>query len=298
MTTPTIRGFYDNESATVTYVVSDSATKDAIVIDPVLAYDALSSQTSLEPVSEVTSYIESEGFKVRGVVETHAHADHFSASRYLAERYKAPIAISAEITSVQELFKGVFHLADETKTDGSQFDILLEHGKRVQFGSLDFKILATPGHTPACVSLQIEDVVFTGDALFMEDYGTGRTDFPAGSAATLYKSVKEELYTLPPETRVFVGHDYKPGGRALKFESTIAQELDKNKLIARETTAAEFVAMREGRNDELRAPRLIYQSIQINVFGGNLPKPEANGVRYLKIPLNMNFPTDQGGAPQ
>lgn len=292
-----VEAFFDPSTQTVSYVVWDPTSRDAVVIDPVLDYDNVASQTSTQSVQRIIGFIESQQLRLRASLETHAHADHLSASPRLKDYFNVPMAIGEDIRKVQKTFSRVFNLPG-ARLDGSQFDILLQSGKAHHFGSVEVLPLATPGHTPACMSYVVGDAVFTGDALFMEDYGTGRTDFPAGSARDLYHSVKDVLYGLPGETRVFVGHDYQPGGRDVLFESTIARERAKNVQLSQATEENAFVAFREGRDNELAAPRLLYQSVQVNVFGGRLPAPEANEIRYLKIPLNLRRPTDDAGAEQ
>jgi glyoxylase-like metal-dependent hydrolase (beta-lactamase superfamily II) len=292
-----IRHFYDPQTFTLTFVVFDPETKDAVVIDPVLDYDPLAALTSTESVEEVCRFLDEEKLRPRFVLETHAHADHLSASQYLKRRYDAKVAIGARITEVQQTFKAIFDLPDSFATDGRQFDRLLQDGEVLKAGSLDIEVIATPGHTPACVTFKIEDAIFTGDALFMEDYGTGRCDFPRGSAAELYRSVHERLYALPDATRVFVGHDYQPGGRALAFESTIGAEKAKNVQLRAETTEEEFVRFRTQRDGTLQPPRLLFPSVQVNVDGGRMPAPHANGKRYLMVPLNLFRAADDVGAP-
>lgn len=296
MKNPVVKAFFEPETWTVSYVVSDPLSGDSVIIDPVLNYDALASQTATDSADEIAAYVRNEGLTVRAVLETHAHADHISAARYLAEAFGAPVGIGADIKLVQQTFARVFHLEASVPTDGAQFDLLLEGGKEYSFGTLRLSALKTPGHTPACLSFLVGDAVFTGDALFMHDYGTGRTDFPAGSAADLYHSVHEVLYALPDATRVFVGHDYQPGGREVRFESTIGKEKAENVQLRKETTREQFVLFRTERDKKLRPPRLIFPSIQVNVFGGYLPLEEENGVRYLKVPLNMRCATDSVGA--
>lgn len=295
--TPSVRAFFDEDTSTLSYLVWDPASKDAVIIDPVLNYDVFSSQTSPDQATRLLSAIGKEGLHLHAILETHAHADHLSGARYLKQHTGAPIGIGAEIARVQTIFKPIFNLPPEVPTDGSQFDLLLQPGVEIRLGTLSIQPLSTPGHTPACLSYSIGDAVFTGDALFMEDYGTGRADFPAGSAHALYQSVHEVLYALPDTMRVFVGHDYQPNGRELKYESTIARQKESNIQLRSSTTEAEFVSLRNRRDKTLRAPRLIYQSVQINVYGGLLPDPEDNGGRYLKIPLNRRIPTDSAGVP-
>lgn len=283
---PTIETFFDKATWTLTYVVYDPTTKDAVVIDPVWDYDPAASKMSTQSAQLVIDFVKSHSLKVHYIMETHAHADHVSGSQILKKEWpKAKVAIGARIQDVQKVFKGVFNLPESFKTDGSQFDLLIEEGKKINAGTLTIDTIYTPGHTPACASYLIGDSVFTGDALFMPDYGTGRCDFPAGSADDLYTSVHEKLYKLPDETRVFVGHDYMPGGRELKFESTIGEEKRNNIQLNAETTREQFVQFRTNRDKSLAAPRLLLPSVQINIDAGRLPAPENNGSRYLKIPI-------------
>lgn len=291
-----IKELYHPATFTLTFVVYDPATKDAVVIDPVLDYSPLGSQTSTESVEQVAAFVTREGLHLHHVLETHAHADHLSGSQYLKQRFGAKIAIGARITEVQKVFKDVFDLPEGFSTEGAQFDKLLQDGEVFSAGSLSIKVLPTPGHTPACVSYVIGDAVFTGDALFIEDYGTGRCDFPRGSADDLYTSIHEVLYALPDETRVFVGHDYQPNGRALRAETTIGASKRRNVQLTAETTREEFVKMRRERDAKLDAPRLLFPSVQVNVDAGRLPAPHANGKRYLNIPLNLFKPTDEVGS--
>ncbi len=292
-----VKAFFDDQTYTLTYVVHDPESLDAVVIDPVLDYDPLASQTSTASVDDVLAYVTSNKLKLHYVLETHAHADHLSGSQILRERTGAKVAIGAKITHVQETFKGVFDLPNDFATDGSQFEELLEEGEIVRAGTLAIEVIFTPGHTPACVTYKIGDAIFTGDSLFIEDYGTGRCDFPMGSADDLYTSVHEKLYTLPDETRVFVGHDYLPNDRPLRYESTIGVEKRENKQLSAETSREAFVEMRRVRDASLSPPRLIYQSVQVNVNAGRLPAMHANGRRYLVLPLNMKKPTDDLGQP-
>jgi len=292
-----IETFFDPATFTLTYVVFDPKTRDAVVIDPVLDYDVLSSQTSTTSITRVETFLKEKELKLHYVLETHAHADHLSGSQYLKRRFDARVAIGARIVDVQKVFSGVFDLGAGFATDGSQFDRLLADGERVAAGSLDLEVLATPGHTPACVTYKVGDAVFTGDALFIEDYGTGRCDFPSGSADALYTSVHERLYALPDATRVFVGHDYQPDGRALRFETTIGKSKEANIQLRASTPREEFVKRRTERDAKLAAPRLLFPSVQVNIDGGRLPKPHANGRRYLTIPLDMKKKTDDDGTP-
>jgi len=293
-----IRHFYDPATHTLTYLVWDPSTRDAVVIDPVLDFDPASGLTSTESVDVVIAAIDELDLRLHCVLETHAHADHLSGSRLLAQRFDAPVAIGAQITEVQETFKALFDLPADFATDGSQFDRLFADGEVFEAGSLNIEVISTPGHTPACVTYKIEDAIFTGDALFMDDYGTGRCDFPRGSATDLYRSVHDKLYALPDETRVFVGHDYQPDGRPLAFETTIGKSKANNPQLRAETSEAEFVRFRQQRDAKLSSPRLLFPSVQVNVDAGQLPAPHANGHRYLKIPLNVLRPADELGRPK
>lgn len=291
-----IETFFDPATFTLTYVVFDPKSRDAVVIDPVLDYDVLSSSTSTTSIARVEEFLNREKLKLHYVLETHAHADHLSGSQYLKSRFGAKVAIGARIVDVQKIFAGVFDLA-EVPTDGSQFDELLSDGEKIEAGALKVDVLATPGHTPACLSFKVGDAVFTGDALFIEDYGTGRCDFPSGSADALYTSVHERLYALPDATRVFVGHDYQPNGRALRYETTIGASKESNIQLRASTSRADFVKQRTARDATLSAPRLLFQSVQVNIDAGRLPKAHANGKRYLTIPLDMKKTTRDDGSP-
>ena len=291
-----VKAFFDPRTFTLTYVVWDPDTRDAVVIDPVLDYDPAASRTWTESVDEVSAFLRANALSLRYVLETHAHADHLSASQILRRRFDAKVAIGARITEVQDVFKGVFDLGAGFPTDGSQFDRLLADGEVLEAGALRGRTPATPGHTPACVTYEIGDAIFTGDALFTEDYGTGRCDFPRGSAAALYDSVKR-LYGLPDDTRVFVGHDYQPDGRDVRFETTIGKSKTNNPQLKASTSKEEFVRFREAKDATLAAPRLLLPSVQVNVAAGRMPAARANGHRYLNIPINLMHPADELGEP-
>lgn len=283
---PTVKEFFDEATWTLTYIVYDQETKDSIILDPVWDYDPAASKMSAKSAEKVLSFVAEHGLKVHYILETHAHADHVSGSQILKSKLPGTkVGIGAKITEVQKVFKNVFNLDPEFKTDGSQFDLLLEEGQVLTAGSLKIETIYTPGHTPACASYVIGDAVFTGDALFMPDYGTGRCDFPAGSSDELYTSVHEKLYNLPNHFRVFVGHDYLPNGRDLEFQSTIGEEKAMNIQLRQETSRAEFTEYRNQRDKSLAAPRLLLPSVQVNIDAGQLPTPEKNGARYLKIPI-------------
>jgi glyoxylase-like metal-dependent hydrolase (beta-lactamase superfamily II) len=293
---PEIKAFFDKRTQTLSYVVFDPERRDAVVIDPVLDYEPVGSFTFTESVDAVSAFIRQRELRLHHVLETHAHADHLSGSQLLARRFGAKIVIGKRITEVQGTFAHVFDLPAKFATDGSQFDVLLEDGAILRAGSLGITALATPGHTPACLSFLVGDAVFTGDALFIEDYGTGRCDFPRGSADALYDSV-QKLYRLPDSTRVFVGHDYQPNGREVRWETTIGASKQRNVQLNEKTTRAEFVSFRQRRDAELAAPKLLFQSVQVNVDAGRLPAPHENGIRYLRLPLNFLKPADALGEP-
>lgn len=282
-----IKEFFDKNTWTLTYVVWDEKTKDALVIDPVMDYEPSTSKTSEESAKTVIEFLHAKQLTPHFILETHAHADHLSGSQLVKREFpKAKIAIGEKITKVQEIFKDVFGLPETFKTDGSQFDRLLKDGEEFSAGSIHIKTLFTPGHTPACASYYIDGNVFVGDALFMPDYGTGRCDFPAGSAAELYRSVHGRLYDLPEDTNVYTGHDYMPNGRPLKFTATIAIEKKENIQLRANTSLEEFVRFRTERDRTLAAPKLLLPSVQVNIDAGHLPKPANNGKRYLQIPIS------------
>lgn len=282
-----IKEFFDKETWTLTYVVWDENTNDAIVIDPVMDYEPASSKTSEMSAKVVIDFLRSKQLTLHFILETHAHADHLSGSQIFKRAFpNATIAIGEKIMKVQEVFKGVFDLPEDFKTDGSQFDRLLKDGEEFSAGSIKIKTLFTPGHTPACASYYIDGNVFVGDALFMPDYGTGRCDFPAGSAVELYQSVHGRIYELPEDTKVYTGHDYLPNGRPLKFMATIAEEKRDNIQLKAQTELDEFVRFRTERDRKLAAPKLLLPSVQVNINAGHLPEPAANGKRYLRIPVS------------
>ncbi len=281
-----IEAFFDPATWTLTYVVWDPDTKDAVVIDPVLDFDPLAVDVSTHSAERVVAFCREKDLKVHYILDTHAHADHLSAFQHLKEVLGAKIGIGAEIASVQEVFKGIFNFGDDFATDGSQWDVLVKDGEKLQAGSLTIEPIHTPGHTPACYTYRIGDALFVGDALFMPDQGTGRCDFPGGSAETLYDSV-QRLYAFPDETRVFVGHDYQPGGRELAYETTIGASKRENVHLKAGMTKEEFVAFRSARDATLKPPRLIFQSLQVNANAGKLPTPESNGIRYLRMPMGI-----------
>lgn len=284
-----IKTFFDPITFTLTYVVWDPATKDAVIVDPVLDFDPASGEIATVSLEKVYQFATSGQLKVHYVLETHAHADHISGAHELVTRYfpKAQIAIGENIRMVQKTFKKLFNLPPSFLTDGSQFHRLFKDNEIVRAGSLEFKVLFTPGHTPACASYLFGETIFTGDALFLPDSGTGRCDFPEGDAKALYHSIFDKLYRLPDKTRVLVGHDYQPNGRALGFETTIGESKRSNIQLKESTTEADFVNFRTKRDASLAAPRLLLPSIQVNIAAGKFPDPESNGISYLKIPLTQ-----------
>ncbi|MEE9343567.1 MAG: MBL fold metallo-hydrolase [Gammaproteobacteria bacterium] len=286
-----IKTFFDDRTSTLTHVVYNKQSKDAIVIDPVLDYEAVGSKIWTESVDEILAFLKAEKLSLHYILETHAHADHISGAQLIKENYPdAQLAIGEQITIVQKTFKNYFGLPDNFPTDGSQFDVLLKDGDETSAGKLSFTTIFTPGHTPACAAYKFGDALFTGDSLFMPDSGTGRCDFPAGSAHDLYHSITQKIYTLPDETRIFVGHDYQPGGRELIYETTVGEQKQNNIHLTADTSEAAFTKYRSARDKELNAPKLLFQSVQVNIDAGSMPDPEDNEKRYLKIPINIFRP--------
>jgi glyoxylase-like metal-dependent hydrolase (beta-lactamase superfamily II) len=287
-----VEGFFDDDTSTLSFVVFDEVSKDAVIIDPVLGLDTRRWRVSADSMDEIKAFVERESLTVRWVVDTHAHADHLSGVQHLKEHYGAPTAIGEHITKVQELFTGIYNLED-VPTDGRQWDRLLADGDTLDAGSFSLRAIHTPGHTPACLSYYIEGrdgvpgLLFAGDTLFSPDYGTGRCDFPAGSASDLYTSVTGAIFSLPDDTRFFSGHDYPPGGREVLYESSVGEQKRNNVQLTAETSREDFIAFREKRDAGLEAPRLILQSLQVNIDAGKLPAAESNGRRYLRIPLGL-----------
>ena len=285
MNAPQVRAFFHEPTFTVSYLVWDPATKRGAIIDSALDFDQKSGRTGTASAQAILDAAREEGVKIDWLLETHAHADHLSAAPFLKQATKAPVVIGEHIKTVQKAFKDVFHLS-YVKTDGRPFDKLVKDGEELKLGELRIKVMHTPGHTPACVSYVIGDSVFVGDTLFMPDYGTARTDFPGGDARTLYRSIRKIL-ALPPQTRIFLCHDYKaPGRDAYAWETTVAAERASNVHINESVSEDAFVAMREARDKTLEMPALILPSIQVNIQAGQLPPAEGNGVRYLKLPLD------------
>lgn len=283
---PEIASFFDPATYTVTYVARDPATREAAIIDSVLDFDPASGRTSTTSADAVIDYVTSHNLKVTWLLETHAHADHFSAAPYLQEKLGGKIAIGADIVTVQTVFGKLFNAGTEFERDGSQFDHLFKDGDTFTIGALPVTVMHVPGHTPACIAYVVGEAVFVGDTMFMPDYGTARADFPGGDARTLFRSLRRIL-SLPAETRLFMCHDYLPKGRTeYVWETTVAAEREGNVHAHDGITEDEFVAMREARDATLDMPRLILPSVQVNMRAGHLPPPDENGVVYLKLPVN------------
>jgi glyoxylase-like metal-dependent hydrolase (beta-lactamase superfamily II) len=290
MSRPIIQSFFDEPTNTVSYLVADPATKKAAIIDPVLDYDHSSGEADTRSVEAMLKAAENAGNTIEWVLETHAHADHLSGAPFIKAKTGAKIGIGEHIKDVQRIFRPIFNATD-LKTDGSDFDHLFRDGERFRIGELEVEVLYTPGHTPADISYKIEDAVFVGDTLFMPDYGTARADFPGGDAHKLYRSIKR-LLALSPETRLFMCHDYKaPGRDAFAWETTVREQRENNVHVKDGVSEDEFVAMRQARDTKLSAPKLLLPSIQVNIRAGKFPPAEANGVRYLTIPVKL-----KGGA--
>ncbi len=283
---PEITGFFDEATYTVSYVVADPATGEAAIIDSVLDFDAPSGRTSHHAADKLIDFITSKNLKVTWLLETHAHADHLSAAPYLQKKLGGKIAIGKHITTVQNVFGTLFNAGSDFKRDGAEFDVLFGDGDNFKIGDLVVEVLHVPGHTPACIAYIVGDAVFTGDTMFMPDYGTARADFPGGDARQLYRSLRRIL-SLPSATRLFMCHDYLPQGRShYMWETTVAAEREGNIHAHDGVTEEEFVLMREARDATLEMPRLILPAVQVNMRAGHLPAPESNGVTYLKIPVN------------
>jgi glyoxylase-like metal-dependent hydrolase (beta-lactamase superfamily II) len=282
---PIVHGLFDPATWTVTYVVHTGPGSECAVIDSVLDYDPKSGRTSHGSADRVLAYVREQGLTVRWILETHAHADHLSAAPHLKAQLGGLVGIGHDITRVQQVFKGVFNLEPGFRQDGSQFDRLFSEGDTVPLGSLNGEVMAVPGHTPACVAYRFGDAVFVGDTLFMPDVGTARCDFPGGDARALFASTRK-LLSLPPETRLFMCHDYPPEGRDVRFETTVAEQRAHNIHVRDGVGEADFVAMRTARDATLAMPTLILPAVQVNIRAGAFPPPDDNGVSYLRIPLN------------
>ena len=288
---PNIRAFFDEPTNTVSYLVWNPEEARGVVIDPVLDFDPASGTVDDGSVEEILKAAEEVGIAIEWVLETHVHADHLSGAPLIKARTGATVAIGEHVRDVQTIFRPIFG-ADDMKADGSDFDRLLKDGERFEAGGLEIEVMHTPGHTPACVSYRIGNAVFVGDTLFMPDYGTARTDFPGGCARQLYRSI-HRLLSLPPETRLFMCHDYKaPGRDRFAWETTVAEERRSNQHIHEGVREDEFVAMREARDKTLATPKLLIPSIQVNMRAGRFPPADRDGVRYLRIPVTLKAGAD------
>jgi glyoxylase-like metal-dependent hydrolase (beta-lactamase superfamily II) len=282
---PLVDAFFDQRTFSVQYVVADPATRSCAIIDPVLDFDEKSGSTATRSADALLRHVEDKGYRLQWILDTHPHADHFSAAGYLKDRTGAPTAIGDHVVEVQRLWKKLYHLPAGFPTDGSQWDRLFADGERFQIGVCDVEVMFTPGHTLASIAYVMEGVAFIHDTLFQPDFGTARADFPGGDAAALWRSI-EKILALPDDTRLFTGHDYMPNGRAPAWESTVAQQRRDNVHLAKARSEAEFVALRSARDRTLPLPKLMLHALQDNIRGGRLPDPEADGRRYLKIPVD------------
>jgi glyoxylase-like metal-dependent hydrolase (beta-lactamase superfamily II) len=283
---PLIEAFFDEVTGTVSYVVYDEPGGVCAVVDSVLDFDPKSGRTATRSADRIVDFVQRQHLTSQWILETHAHADHLSAAQYLRDKLGGKIAIGAAITQVQGVFRSIFHVEPEFKTDGRQFDRLLEDGETLSIGSFQARAIAVPGHTPACMAYQVGDAVFVGDTLFMPDVGSARCDFPGGDARTLYHSV-HRLLSLPPSTRLFMCHDYPPPGRLPAWETTVAHQRAHNIHLHDGVTEDAFVDLRTRRDATLDMPVLILPAVQVNIRAGAMPPPEENGVTYLKIPINV-----------
>ena len=283
---PQVESFFDEKTFTVSHVASDPATGQCAIIDSVLDYDAASGRTGTQSADRIVDHVKTNKLTVAWIFETHVHADHLSAAPYLKEKFGGKIAISDKIPIIQKTFGEIFNAEPEFARDGSQFDALFADGATFRIGNIEAQLLHTPGHTPACATIVIGDAAFVGDTLFMPDYGTARCDFPGGDANLLYRSI-QKIFSLPDETRLFMCHDYKaPGRDAFAWETTVAAEKANNIHIGGDVSEDDYVKMRETRDKDLSMPKLILPSVQVNMRAGALPPPEANGIRYLKMPVD------------
>lgn len=285
MPAPEVTGFYDPRTYSIQYVVADPASRQCAIVDPVLDYEERSGCTATRSADAILAHVERRGLKIAWILDTHPHADHFSAAGYLKQRSGAPTAIGEKVIEVQKLWRGFYNRPD-FPADGSQWDRLFADGERFAIGDLDARVMFSPGHTLASITYVVEDAAFVHDTLFMPDGGTARADFPGGDAATLWRSI-QAILALSDATRLFTGHDYQPGGREPRWESTVAEQKAHNIHLAKAGTEAEYVTLRRARDRTLPMPKLILQALQVNIAGGRLPEPEANGRRYLKIPLDL-----------
>lgn len=283
---PLVKGFYDGKTGSIQYVVSDPSTNKAAIIDPVWDFDEKAGRTCTTNADEILAYVRDTGLDVEWILDTHPHADHFSAAPYLKQHLGGMTAIGEKVTEVQGIWKKIYNLPHDFPADGSQWDRLFRDGDTFKIGNLEARVMLCPGHTLASITYVIGDAAFVHDTLMMPDSGTSRADFPGGDARMLYRSI-QRILSLPDNTRIFVGHDYMPNGRKAMWESTVKIQRENNIHLKGGTSEDEFVRIREARDAELPLPHLMLAALQVNIRGGRLPEPEANGVSYLKIPLNQ-----------
>ncbi len=285
-----ITPFFDERTFTLTYILWNKETKDCVVIDPVLDYEPIGSRVWPGSIQLLIDFIKSNSLNLHNILETHAHADHMSGAPILKKHFpSAKIGIGTKITEVQETFKDLFNL-QYLVSDGSQFDLLLNDGDTIDAGSLKIKVIHTPGHTPACVCYMVENALFTGDTVFMPDYGTGRCDFPKGSSSHLYHSIVDKIYKFPDTTQIYPGHDYMPNGRPMKYRTTVGESKESNIHLPANRSKEDYVKFRKIRESNLAPPKLLYQSVISNINGGGLPPIQENGKAYFKIPINIEDP--------
>ncbi|MDO8874758.1 MAG: MBL fold metallo-hydrolase [Pseudolabrys sp.] len=292
---PTVAGFFEKRTSSIQYVVADPQTKRCAIIDPVLDFDPNSGATATHSADALLDHIARQGYQLEWILDTHPHADHFSAAGYLKDKTGVRTAIGEKVVEVQRLWKRLYNLHEDFRTDGSQWDKLFAHDEQFEIGNLNARVMLTPGHTLASIAYVVGDAAFIHDTIFMPDGGTARADFPGGSARVLWKSI-QRIMALPDETRLFTGHDYCPAGREKPlWQSTVAQQRAENIHLTKAKTEADFVALREQRDRELPMPKLILHSLQVNMRGGRLPEAESDGRRYLKIPLDAlgNVPWEE-----
>ena len=283
--TPQVKGFFDQNTCTISYVIWDEGKRECAIIDPVLDYDIASGRTATDSADLLVNFIKQQSLTVIWILETHIHADHLSSAPYLKGLLGGKVSIGCQVTQVQAIFGDIFDAGETFSTDGRQFDHLFQDGESFQIGDIECRVLLTPGHTPACATYICGNAVFVGDTLFMPDYGTARCDFPGGDAAELYHSI-QKILALPAETRLFMCHDYAPNGRPIAWETTVTEQKSANIHIADSVSEADFVSTREGRDKGLSMPKLIIPSVQINMRAGHPPEPADNGKVYLKVPFN------------
>lgn len=285
MQTPLVKALFDKRTFSVQYVVADPDTGQCAIIDPVLDFDPNSGATATWSADALLAHVQEQGYRLQWILDTHPHADHLSAAGYLNDKTGVPTAIGEKVVEVQKLWKAIYHLPDSFPTDGAQWDRLFADSESFRIGNLEAKVMLSPGHTPASITYVIGDAAFIHDTLFMPDYGSARADFPGGDAGVLWRSI-QGILALPDATRLFTGHDYMPGGREPRWESTVGEQKAHNKHLLKARDEAAFVAMRKARDADLPMPKLLLPSLQVNIAGGRLPPPESNGKRYLKLPVD------------